>query len=186
MTRRPAEFPPVDDNFNTMVDVVTTRRCTNCDLCCTALEIFDLPGGKPMGAHCPNNIDCGCAIYKSRPQTCRAFYCTWRLSEFLNAGVPASFQPMLAGFVLHWDKGNAPFMTLFKDPKRPNEWVKRKRALEKLSRNTNVAIVIGGGKEATHYVTPMGRWVARADHPELFTDEQTGIPRSEFRGGKHG
>jgi hypothetical protein len=170
----------INDEFNQMVDAVTTRRCDGCSLCCTALEIFDLPFPKPMGQECPH-LNCGqCVIYKTRPESCRTFYCTWRLSEFLHAGVPKKFRPADCGFVLHWDKGVSPLITLFHDPKRPRAWLKHKWALEKLARNTNCAIVIGGGDQATHFITPRGRWFARADHPQFFHDREIGVPSIEF------
>lgn len=108
------------------------------------------------------------------------FYCTWRLSELIHAGVPETFKPELCGFVLHWDKGASPMMTLFKDPDRPDAWQKRIKALEKLARNNNVAIVIGGGTEATHIVTPKGNWILRSKYPEFFNDTSVGVPQSEF------
>lgn len=197
MVERSQLFPietTFDPNFASMyaemVDKATTRRCGDCHLCCTALEVFDLPSGepKPLGCRCPNMLHDGkCSIYESRPMTCRLFYCSWRLSEFLHFGVRASMKPERCGFVLHYDRRRSFIMTLFPDPKRPKEWVKWKKALEKLARNNNCAVVIGGGNEATHYVTPKGTWVSRADFPHYFdTPQGIGVPTTEFIGGKPG
>lgn len=179
---------PVDDlsmdeaeAMPAIVDAMTTRRCGDCSLCCTALEVVELK--KPIGVRCEHLDSCGaCSIYDKRPKGCRVFYCTWRLAEFLNVRVPDVMKPNACGYVLHWDKGASPLATLFVDPERPNAWTKHKRKLEWFARVNNVAIVIGGGAQCTHFVTPKGNWFARTDYPLYFDTGQgnIGIPSEEF------
>ena len=173
----------VIDQFNELIDRATTRRCDGCSLCCTALEVFDLPGGKPMGQRCPALDACGrCEVYASRPETCRVFYCAWRLSEPLELDVPDELRPADCGFVIHWDRVISPtLMTLFIDPDRPRRWTRYRHALEQLARRHDAAIAIGGGTEATYVLAPSGRWFARADFPELFRGVEVGVPSTEFR-----
>lgn len=172
--------PEEADETPAMVDMLTSKRCGECNLCCTAMEVFEL--NKPIGERCTHLNECGkCSIYATRPTSCKVFYCTWRLQEILSVKLPWDLKPDKCGFVLHWDRGNSPLCTLFPDPKRPKAWLQHKRWLEKFARTYDCAIVIGGGAQCTHMVTPMGRWISRADYPLYFRDGEIGIPRSEFR-----
>ncbi|HYD37369.1 MAG TPA: hypothetical protein VEA60_07135, partial [Allosphingosinicella sp.] len=57
--------------------------CGACTLCCKTIAVEEL--GKPPGLECPHSRRCkGCAIYESRPASCRAFHCEWRLSSALG------------------------------------------------------------------------------------------------------
>lgn len=171
---------PEADQMPALVDMMTTKRCGTCHLCCTAMEVYELE--KPIGEHCQHLDECGkCGIYTERPNSCKVFYCTWRLQEMLSLKLPWDMKPERCGYVLHWDRGASPLCTLFPDPKRPYAWKQHKRKLEAFARDNDCAIVIGGGGTASHMVTPMGRWIARADFPLYFTRTEVGIPASEFR-----
>ena len=52
-------------------------------MCCHVVAVAEL--GKPPGVRCPHASRCkGCAIYQSRPASCRDFYCEWMLSPALG------------------------------------------------------------------------------------------------------
>lgn len=65
--------------------LVEGRSCDGCNVCCVALTINDGALRKPQGVRCPNaQRDNGCAIYDSRPGTCRDFFCGWRLLRWVR------------------------------------------------------------------------------------------------------
>jgi hypothetical protein len=56
------------------------RQCGTCQACCQAIGVHELD--KPAGARCPNQCERGCAIYESRPESCRTFQCLWHEGNF--------------------------------------------------------------------------------------------------------
>lgn len=59
--------------------LVAGRSCGECNVCCVALTIRDPELQKPQGIRCRNALpDNSCAIYATRPQQCRSFFCGWR------------------------------------------------------------------------------------------------------------
>ena len=61
------------------------RACGTCNVCCVALTIDDPELRKPQGYRCRNTLpDKSCAIYASRPQTCRTFYCGYRRLKWVR------------------------------------------------------------------------------------------------------
>ncbi len=60
------------------------RQCGNCRACCTVLGVPSLK--KPRYQACEHECDKGCAIYKERPDECKAYYCAWANNE--EAGDP--------------------------------------------------------------------------------------------------
>ncbi len=81
-------------------DLIASRPCGNCNVCCVALTIDDPALQKVQGYRCPNaRRDNGCAIYESRPETCRTFYCGWRQLKWVRQ----TLRPDLSGvlFRLH-------------------------------------------------------------------------------------
>jgi Fe-S-cluster containining protein len=66
-------------------DLVATRACGECNVCCTALTIDDPELQKIQGYRCPHSQpDHGCGIYATRPHTCRAFFCGWRRLKWIR------------------------------------------------------------------------------------------------------
>lgn len=64
---------------------IPDRECGPCNACCVHLTINDVELQKPNGIRCPNNgPDNRCTIYETRPQTCRTFYCGWRLLKWVR------------------------------------------------------------------------------------------------------
>jgi len=79
------------------MELVPTRRCGECTLCCKVLRV-DTPELKKMsGVWCP---DCregaGCAIYETRPPICRIWYCGWRL----RTDLPEDWRPDRSGVLV--------------------------------------------------------------------------------------
>jgi hypothetical protein len=79
------------------MDIVPGRECGGCTVCCTELHI-DAPELKKLaGVRCPNlRDDCKCAIYETRPATCRGFECGWRVMAALGD----NWRPDRSGIVL--------------------------------------------------------------------------------------
>src|SRR4051794_26182341 len=78
-------------------DLVPGRSCGTCNVCCVALTIDEPTLRKPQGFRCRNaQADNSCAIYDSRPPSCRTFYCGWRLLKW----VPEPFRPDRSGVLV--------------------------------------------------------------------------------------
>ena len=66
-------------------ELVPGRECGTCNVCCVALTIDDPAMQKPQGYRCRNTLpDKSCAIYDSRPDTCRSFFCGWRMLKWVR------------------------------------------------------------------------------------------------------
>ena len=66
-------------------ELVPGRACGTCNACCISLTIDDPDLQKPQGYRCRNaQRDASCAIYESRPQTCRSFFCGWRQLKWVH------------------------------------------------------------------------------------------------------
>lgn len=66
-------------------NLVAGRECGTCNVCCVALTIDDPELQKPQGYKCHHaQRDNSCAIYATRPQTCRAFFCGWRQLKWIR------------------------------------------------------------------------------------------------------
>jgi hypothetical protein len=55
------------------------RKCGDCTLCCRLVGVEELH--KRSGERCKHQRFNGCAIYKSRPVSCRAWSCRWLVDE---------------------------------------------------------------------------------------------------------
>jgi hypothetical protein len=78
------------------IELVAGRACDGCVMCC---KVFPIPEtGKQDFALCPQaRREEGCANHDARPETCREFFCLWRL----DASLGDDWKPSVAGFVLH-------------------------------------------------------------------------------------
>lgn len=72
--------------------LVPGRECGDCTVCCIVPTIDDPEIQKKPGIHC-RHCATGCTIYESRPKSCRAFYCAWRLIPALGP----DWRPDLSG-----------------------------------------------------------------------------------------
>jgi hypothetical protein len=65
--------------------LVPGRDCGDCNVCCVALTIDDPALQKVQGFRCRNTLpDKTCAIYDSRPRTCRVFFCGYRRLKWVK------------------------------------------------------------------------------------------------------
>ena len=76
---------------------VPGRECGACDVCCVVFEIREPAIAKAAGERCRHLTRCGCAIYETRPQTCRKWLCGWRLIP----GLPENWRPDLSGILIY-------------------------------------------------------------------------------------
>lgn len=69
-------------------EIVTARSCGPCQECCDAVAVHEI--GKDQYTRCEHQCSVGCAVYQVRPESCREYYCLWRL-----IGLPESqsFRP---------------------------------------------------------------------------------------------
>jgi hypothetical protein len=66
-------------------ELVEGRVCGACNVCCVALTIDEPALQKVEGYRCKNTLpDKGCAIYETRPDTCRTFFCGWRRLKWVR------------------------------------------------------------------------------------------------------
>jgi Fe-S-cluster containining protein len=86
--------------------LVPHRTCGPCNVCCVALTIDDKALRKVQGYRCPNTSpDKSCAIYETRPDTCRTFFCGWRQLKWIRE----TLRPDLSGVLvrLHYEVSTA-------------------------------------------------------------------------------
>jgi len=55
------------------------RKCGLCRLCCVLLAVDEI--GKPDNTPCKHLCRKGCSIYKTKPDSCTAWSCRWRLGD---------------------------------------------------------------------------------------------------------
>jgi hypothetical protein len=79
-----------------MAETVAGRECGACTVCCVALGIDTRQIQKRTGAPCRHCSGGGCAVYESRPDTCRDFHCGWMQMETLGP----QWRPDLSGVFL--------------------------------------------------------------------------------------
>jgi len=92
------------------------RACGACTLCCKVIGIGAL--AKPAGAWCAHcRIGRGCAIYETRPQECRTFFCMW----LADARLGDEWKPDLSKMVVTTaDEGRT--VEIRCDPGFPQAW----------------------------------------------------------------
>jgi hypothetical protein len=97
-------------------DLAPSRTCGTCTLCCKVAAVEEV--AKPMGvwcAHCLRNN--GCAIYDSRPPSCRTFYCQWIVAK----GLGPEWKPERSKFALVKTEAGRR-LTALVDPGYPSAW----------------------------------------------------------------
>lgn len=62
-------------------NVAQSRSCGECSACCTTCEVSDMEPPKPVGVKCRHVCASGCAIQASKPPSCAAFLCDWRVAN---------------------------------------------------------------------------------------------------------
>ena len=75
----------LERDMDVELGLVAGRTCGSCNVCCVALTINDPQLQKLQGHRCRNaRLDNSCAIYETRPETCRTFYCGWRRLKWIR------------------------------------------------------------------------------------------------------
>lgn len=65
--------------------MVPDRICGGCNVCCIVPKIDEPALQKLPGCRCRNALSSGaCAIYETRPETCRSFLCGWRMLSWVD------------------------------------------------------------------------------------------------------
>ncbi len=75
-----------------------TRDCGECSVCCSAMAVDEL--GKAPRFDCQHDSvggSVGCAIYPTRPASCRRFVCGWLQGELREGDRPDRLGIMLTG-----------------------------------------------------------------------------------------
>ncbi len=84
-TARPAVEHQTSGEHRMALHLVDGRVCGACNVCCVVPKIDEPALQKLPGCRCPHALSDGsCAIYDERPQTCRSFYCGWRLLDWID------------------------------------------------------------------------------------------------------
>jgi hypothetical protein len=82
-------------------DLIPGRECGACNVCCVALTIDDPALQKVQGYRCKNaQKDNSCAIYETRPQACRVFFCGWRQLKWVRQ----TLRPDVSGVLIRLHK----------------------------------------------------------------------------------
>ena len=63
--------------------VVNAAECGDCQACCHAVAVHEI--GKGEYTTCEHQCPSGCAIYNRRPESCRSYYCFWRMSHAMSS-----------------------------------------------------------------------------------------------------
>ncbi len=85
------------------------RTCGACVECCRFIPL-DLPElAKPTGMLCAYCVDgAGCAVHAIRPQTCRTWFCVWRIVELSD-----DWRPDRSGIIVRPDGLTTGEITLY-------------------------------------------------------------------------
>lgn len=114
------------------------RDCGTCSLCCTVMAIAEIQ--KPRNQRCPNLSLLGrCKIYATKPDSCTAFSCLWRIGI-----IPRELQPERVHAV--GDVNDAGDTIVFHvDPRFPDAHDRGhlKAFIETMATKINVIVVCG-------------------------------------------
>jgi hypothetical protein len=78
--------------------LVPGRGCGTCNACCIWLTIDDPELRKVQGHRCANlQPDSVCAIYSTRPRTCRDYFCGFRRLDWVAATLRPDLSSVLIG-----------------------------------------------------------------------------------------
>jgi hypothetical protein len=101
------------------------RKCGGCTLCCRLVPVEELH--KKGGERCKHQRFNGCAIYASRPVSCRAWSCRWLVdetcAELRRPDRSHYVLDLMPDYVTCEQDGNEyviPVVQIWCDPKHPN------------------------------------------------------------------
>lgn len=88
--------------------LVPSRECGECVACCVLPSIDTDTLRKPARTPCRHCTGHHCAVYDSRPDVCRNFYCLWRKLELMGE----AHRPDRLGVMFHVVKVTTPLNVL--------------------------------------------------------------------------
>lgn len=89
--------------------LLADRECGDCVECCRFIPLSLPQLSKPTGKLCAYCVDStGCTVHLVRPQTCRDWFCMWRVVDLSN-----DWRPDQCGIILRPDGIEAGRMTLY-------------------------------------------------------------------------
>jgi uncharacterized protein len=131
---RPSVFVP--DALNPkLITPPVVRTCGDCTMCCKIMKVDDVELQKPANKWCDHCTKSGCAIYESRPQSCRNFNCLW-----LSGAGDESIRPDKSKVVMGANRDGK--IVFYVDPSRPDAW--RKPFFQKILNGLTRAYVVIG------------------------------------------
>ena len=90
--------------------------CDTCTLCCKTMKVHELDKAAHRWCrHC--NIGEGCAIYETRPESCRIYDCLWLQTQQLSRPMAAELRPDRCRIVAGTANGGEDVI-LYLDPDR--------------------------------------------------------------------
>lgn len=150
-------------DFDDDGQIVHTRRCEACTLCCRLTPIKEI--GKQAGQTCLMECDNGCAIYPTRPLSCRTWSCRW----LIGLDTDDLARPDVAGYVIDLlpdaiyiidnDTGERrpiEVVEIWADDRRPEAWredVALRSYIERLAAEGTATLVRHSAFEATAIFT---------------------------------
>lgn len=87
-----------------MEDLVPGRECGSCNACCVVPVIDSPQFSKHSNTVCRHSRDAGCAVYETRPDVCRRFFCGWRRTKL----IPDDWRPDRSGVFVTMGSENVP------------------------------------------------------------------------------
>lgn len=137
---------------------VAGRVCGDCTACCTILQVVEL--NKPINTPCPHCTAHNCAIYSSRPLTCRIWSCEWWLGRL---GLTDGQRPDKLGLMFAFDP-DSPVIAYEVAP----DAAKSKKAVKVLNRIKSERTLLlqrCGSRERVALSGPLARQAAQAEPP---------------------
>jgi hypothetical protein len=96
-----------------------TRECGTCTMCCKTMSVWEIE--KPNGVWCKHvKNHQTCAIYETRPQSCRTFDCLWLRGIGTEAMRPDRSRVVLVE--AEDSNGGGTGLAAILDPTRPLAW----------------------------------------------------------------
>jgi hypothetical protein len=158
--------------------VLAEKSCGDCSLCCKTMVIPELD--KPKDRWCANcHAGSGCAIYETRPASCRAFQCRW----LIDPAMGPEWKPNRSGLVLATDSDTR--LGVHVDPERPGAW-RREPYLTSLRALAQMRL----GRGAFIFIMERGRTIVLLPRQEIDVgvvgpDERILIRERPMPGGPH-
>ena len=97
------------------------RECGTCTMCCKTMSVWEID--KPNGVWCRHvRNHSSCAIYETRPQSCRSFDCLWLRGVGADAMRPDRSRIVMVEAQDEANPGGPTGFAAILDPARPLAW----------------------------------------------------------------